>query len=919
MDLTEAERELWLRSLCGEDEALRPWLARVLGSAASVSTSDFLEIPALPEDLAGDFIAGDVIGPYRLLAPLGEGGMGRVWRAARCDDGPAREVALKLPHAELLSGPFRARFTRERDVLAGLSHPNIAALYDAGVGASGHPYLALELLDGRQITTHCRELGLKLEPRIDLVRQVLSALAYAHGRLIVHRDIKPNNVLVTPESTVKLLDFGIAKLLGAGDPADGEALTQPLGRLATPGYAPPEQMEGGQITVAADLFSVGVLLFELCTGHRPPRLQTGGESAPLASGRADATAAGLPEGPVLRRRLRGDLDAIIARALSIDPSQRYRTADAFAADLRRWQSGLPVSARRVGPMALAGKFIRRNRAAVALSALLALALAGGVGGVAWQAQRAAREAARAVAIKDFLIGLFHQGNSGSAGKALEKMTARDLIDSGADRADTAFAHDPATEIELLGTLGDIYDWADDPVRAEHVWRRRLELEIALYGAADPRVVDATMTLARSEVFFLRDDDAKALLEHLRGPLFKRFGPQSLPRAEWLEAHANSLRVTHGAREQALSEAQEAVDIYTARFPHDPHFHDALQELQSYQYDSEDYAASLATIEASRKIDIASNNFDSGDDLVYHIDSASRLERLGKLTEADARFAWSQAQAERVFGKTSLWYIYATSSRAQMAHMRGDRAAAAAFFTQAFGVSLDRAARSGTSTSLRRLYGVALAREGRAQEAIPILEQVLKDTELHGHDEQNLRRTRGMLGDAYDQAGRTDDARRLLSAARADWIAYGPYDGIGALAARERWARFLLDHGETDAAAAEYSFVVKQGRGRPLASVALAEAGLARIALAAHAIDLAKTHGRKAENTIEAVTMEYDVRARIDIALVRAEIAAAAGDRESASKLAAAAHDDAAAWDAPASPQVARVNALVEKLAYHQVP
>jgi serine/threonine-protein kinase len=913
MDLSEVEREGWLRSLQGEDEALRPWLARVLGSAASVSTSDFLERPILPEDLPADFEVGDVIGPYRLLAPLGEGGMGRVWRASRGDDGPAREVALKLPHAELLAGPFRARFSRERDVLAGLSHPNIAALYDAGVGSSGHPYLALELLDGKQITTHCRDGGLPLEQRVGLVRQVLGALAYAHSRLIVHRDIKPNNVLVTPEGNVKLLDFGIAKLLGAGDPADSPALTQPLARLASPGYAAPEQMEGGQITVAADLFSTGVLLFELCTGSRPPRLQTGGEGAPLASSRADAAAAGLPEGAGLRRRLRGDLDAIIARALSIDPSERYGTADAFSADLRRWLGGLPVSARRIGPLAVAGKFVRRNRAAVGLAALLVLAMAGGAGGVAWQARRAEREAARAVAIKDFLIGLFHQGNTASAGKSLEKMTARDLIDSGADHADTAFAHDPATEIELLGMLGDIYDWADEPERSQHVWARRLELETALYGPADERVVDGTMKLADSEVLFLHDNDAKALLEHLRGPLFERYGPDSLARAKWLQSHAATLRATHGARELALSELHQAIAIYQAHFPHDPHYRDALEVLDDYQYDDEDYAGSLATIEALHAMDIANHDFDPGDDLVYHIDSGSRLERLGRFAEANARLTWAQTQAERLFGKTSLWYIYTVSTRAQMAHMRGDRAAATGFFTEAFGVSLDRAAHSGTSTSLRRLYGVALAREGRGQEAVPILEQVLKDTEAHGRDEQNLRRTRGLLGDAYDKAGRTDDARRMLSSARADWISYGPYDGIGALTARERWARFLLDHGESDAAAAEYRAIVEKGHGRAFASVALAEVGLARIALATHAIDLAKTHVQNAKHMIDAATIEYDIRVRLDIGLIEARVLAADGQTNKAREIAATVRDDAMRWDAPGTPRIAQATDLLATL------
>jgi tetratricopeptide (TPR) repeat protein len=913
MDLTEVEREDWLRSLQGEDEALRPWLARVLGSAASVSTSDFLENPMLPAEWPADFEVGDVIGPYRLLAPLGEGGMGRVWRALRCDEGPSREVALKLPHAELLAGPFRARFSRERDVLAGLSHPNIAALYDAGVSASGHPYLALELLDGKQITTHCREAGLPLEPRVELVRQVLSALAYAHGRLIVHRDIKPNNVLVTQGGVVKLLDFGIAKLLGGGDPPEGQALTQPLARLASPGYAPPEQMEGGQITVAADLFSVGVLLFELCTGHRPPRLHTGGEEAPLASSKAEASCAGLPEGAGLRRRLRGDLDAIIARALSIDPSGRYGTADAFSADLRRWLGGLPVSARRVGPLAVAGKFVRRNRAAVALAAMLVLALAGGVGGSAWQARRAEREATRAVAIKDFLIGLFRQGDAAHAGKRMDTMTARDMLDTGADRAGVAFAHDPATEIELLETLGKIYDWSDEPTRAERVWRRRLDLETALYGPDDPRVVEGATTLATSLVMFLHDDDAKALLERVRVPLFQNSSPASLPRAEWLLTYAMALRATHGGREDALAKTQAAIAIFKAHFPNDPHYHDALQNLEDYQYDNEDYAASLATLEASRSMDTARHDFDPGDDLVYHIDSASRLERMGQYAEADARYAWAQAQAERMFGKTSLWYFYALGGRAQIAHMRGDRATAAQFFAQALGVNQSRAALSGSSTSLRRLYGGALAREGRAQDAIPILEQVLKETELHGHDEQNLRRTRGLLGDAYDQAGRTEDARSLLSAARADWIKYGPYDGISALGARERWARFLMSHGESNAAAAEFRLIVEKGQGRHLAPIALAEAGLARIALAGGSLELAKVHAEQAKNMIAGVTMEYDIRANVDIALARAEVFAADGDAGNARVLATQARDNASTWDAPDSPQAARVAAFLGSL------
>ncbi len=567
-----------------------------------------------------------MVGPYRLIALLGQGGMGRVWRAAPAQDGPARDVALKLPHAEMVTGPFRARFRRERDLLAGLSHPHIATLYDASVAASGHPYLALELVSGQPITAQCEAAAKPLERRVELIGQVLSALGYAHARLIVHRDIKPSNVLVTAEGTVKLLDFGIALLLDPAEAIDGHVLTT-AGRLATPGYAAPEQMEGGRVTVATDLFAVGVLLFELCTGQRPPRLHFGGDPAPLASACVAASPpAGLSDAPALRRRLRGDLDAIIAKSLSIEPSQRYVSAEAFARDLRRWQDGLPVSARRIGRLALAGKFVRRNRVPAGLAALLAVALFAGIIGVAWQAHRAEREAARAVAVKDFLIALFKQGDAVSAGKRLDTMTAREMLDAGADRADTAFALDPATEIELLDTLGEIYDWADQSDRAERVWRRHLELATHLYGSADPRVIDSAIKLAYSEIYFLRDDAAKALLDRIRQPLLARYGQTSQLQAWWLAARARALRATPGGREEALRDDQQAIDIFRTNFPDDPHYLDALYDLAGYQYDSERYTDALASIEARRDIYIARHQRDQSNDLAYYTDKAGSLQR-----------------------------------------------------------------------------------------------------------------------------------------------------------------------------------------------------------------------------------------------------------------------------------------------------
>jgi len=383
MDLPEPTRGNWLDALAGEDAELRPWLARVLGCAAEARTGSFLDRPRQPNVEAEGFLAGDQVGPYQLESLLGEGGMGQVWRASRLDDGPRREVALKLPQPALLGPTFRAQFRREQDVLAALSHAHIAQLYDAGISAEGHPYLALELVEGRPITEYCVAARATLDQRLELMGQVLAALSYAHGRLIVHRDIKPTNVLVTLEGGVKLLGFGIAKLLRAEDGGD-VMLTQPASMLATPGYSAPEQIAGGMVTVAADVFSAGILLFELLTGHRPFNrvpADPAAEAAPFASQRADAGVAGCPEGARLKRLLRGDLDAVIARALALDPRDRYASAEAFAADLRCCHDGKPVSARRIGWPVVAAKFVRRNKIGVGLASVLVVAIAAGIGGV----------------------------------------------------------------------------------------------------------------------------------------------------------------------------------------------------------------------------------------------------------------------------------------------------------------------------------------------------------------------------------------------------------------------------------------------------------------------------------------------------------------------------------------------------------
>jgi serine/threonine protein kinase len=319
-----------------------------------------------------------------------------VWLAERCDGTFNRRVALKLPHA-YLGDTLRQRFDRERDILADLHHPHIAQLYDAGIG-DGQPFLAMELIEGIPITQFCREGCLPLAPRLALFGQVLGAVDYAHARFIAHRDLKPANILVTAGGEVKLLDFGIAKLLsGPGEP--GADLTEFGGRAATPAYAAPEQVAGLPVTTAVDIYAAGVVLYELLVGVRPfgTAVKHGRADAPLASRRVsddEALLVGGKDGRSLRRELQGDLDAILAKALEEDPERRYRTATAFAADLQASRELRPIAARHLGHLAFAARFIRRHRTASAFSALLLVTLLAGGVGVSVEAERARAAAER---------------------------------------------------------------------------------------------------------------------------------------------------------------------------------------------------------------------------------------------------------------------------------------------------------------------------------------------------------------------------------------------------------------------------------------------------------------------------------------------------------------------------------------------
>ncbi len=389
LELPEGERRAHLEGACA-DEGLRGRIWALV--EAEHADADFLE-PGPTEPARPVLRSGAMAGPWRLVRVIGSGGMGTVWLAERADRQFEKDVAVKFLHPGLASGPLVERFALERNVLALLEHPNVARLLDAGVQQGGLTFLVMEFVDGERIDRWCDRHKLSVNGRIELFGKICAAVQAAHAHLIVHRDLKPSNVLVTEEGEPKLLDFGIAKVLGEGDPS-GSDLTRTDLRQLTPGYASPEQMTGDPITIATDVYSLGVVLYELLAGSRPHDLDTRNpvemarivcnvEPRPLSTVPAKnparvAAARGTDPGR-LRRRLTGDLENIVAKCLRVDPERRYASVAELRSDLQNYLTGLPVQARPDSALYRTSKFVRRNALAVgAALALFAAVLTGGI-------------------------------------------------------------------------------------------------------------------------------------------------------------------------------------------------------------------------------------------------------------------------------------------------------------------------------------------------------------------------------------------------------------------------------------------------------------------------------------------------------------------------------------------------------------
>ena len=545
--LPPAERETWLERLPPSTYAVGPTLRALLARQGGVETDFFLKtlpkIGASALDNAPDALlrAGAVVGPYRLVRPLGRGGMGSVWLAERTDGLLKRPVALKLPHPGAYGTHLAERFARERDILAALSHPRIARLYDAGMSEDGQPFLALEYVDGEPLGAYCDAHRMDLKQRLELFLQVLDAVQYAHARLVVHRDLKPSNILVA-DGEAHLLDFGIAKLI-ADDPVPESDLTQAVGRLLTPDYASPEQIAGVPLTTATDVYSLGVILYELCTGERPYRLKRVSRRAledaileaeivrPSSACKDDKKAALRQSSTAkLQKMLRGDLDTIILKALKNSPAERYASVTAIAEDLHRYLAHQPISVRGDSALYRLAKFARRNTAGVIATAAMVIVITGLVAfytaQLATERDRARLEARKATSISELLSGLLTGADPYYDTSQGKEPTVRSILDAGSERIEKELAAQPDVQAEMLTVMGRVYQRLGLHEKAQSLLEKGLAAGRLAFGPEHERVAQSL-----NELGVLLDERgqyaaAAPLLEQALAMRRKLLGPEN---------------------------------------------------------------------------------------------------------------------------------------------------------------------------------------------------------------------------------------------------------------------------------------------------------------------------------------------------------------------------------------------------------
>lgn len=693
LDASPGERMALLARMRGDDPSLAgevSHLLRLAGQPDSRLTPErVFDGPFWADWLDGGAVAaGERIGAWCVLREIGRGGMATVFLAERADGAFQQRVALKL--LRNVGGGEEAvrRFAQERQILARLNHPAIARLLDGGIDEKGRPYIVMEYVEGMPIDRFCDERRLPVDRRLELFKVVAQALLHAHRHLIVHRDLKPSNIFVTGGGEVKLLDFGIAKLLDtelAGPFAAPQ--TRTVVRLMTPEYASPEQVRGEPVTTASDVYQLGLLLYELLTGQRAYRLEraTLGEAEKVICTEAPKRPSTVVA-PALARRLRGDLDDIIEKALRKEPERRYPSPEQMIDDLDRHRAGRPVTAGRGTFVYRARKFVMRHRLGLTMAVLLASLLIGSALMAMVQARRIAREAAARERIQEIVVSLFATSNPGNSKG--EELTARKLLDEGVAQIDAELAGEPALRSCLLVALGDVYSTRGLFGEAVPLLEEALAIRRTLSRKDPLGVARAARSLAVNLHYMGRWDEAEPVYREALEIRRRLLGEDSLPTGESL-LDLGSLLHSRGeaAAAEPLVRQALAIELRHSR-PDDPGLGTPLRILGQVLEDQGNRAAAEHLYR--RSVAVLRQGLGGEDPVVaMSQDSLGRLlVAKGELGEADALLTANLALRRRLYGEAHPTIGMSLMSLGLLRQRQDRRAEARELFEQALAMETE---------------------------------------------------------------------------------------------------------------------------------------------------------------------------------------------------------------------------------------
>jgi serine/threonine protein kinase len=771
----EAAREAELARIQAEHPTLYPKLLAMIEADRAAEARDFLAHAAsLPADApdpshVSSHAVGTRLGAWELREPIGAGGMGQVWLATRGDGLYSGRAAIKLLHATRLDAQAQARFAREGEFLARLSHPHIAQLLDAGLAPDGTRYLVLEYVPGERIDHWCDARRLGIEARLRLFLQVCEAVAYAHSHLVVHRDLKPANILVTGEGHVKLLDFGVAKLLAGDDATELTELTRAAPAGLTPEYAAPEQIEGQPITTATDVYALGVVLFGLLSGARPYASTSRGVAA-LARAIVEepprSLTAALRESPdaptsrnaslaALQQALRGDLETIVARALKKSPTERYATVQELRDDLQRHLAHQPVSAQPDTFGYRARKFAQRNRVQVVALAAVMLSLVLGIAATAWQWRSAVQEAERTQAVIKVLTDIFTDLTPDETGKA--QVPVLDLLRKGWREAKEGLQNDPAVRGEVARPLGLMLQASGDMNTAMEALEASRAHLVASGQTSSAHYLQVMQSLAYMKSRVGRTEEAKTLLAELIATA------QRTGRASSVEAINGQIELGEIARREGrLADAKDQLDTAAALAArhlgagHTSHIL-ALQEhaavLRELGQWEQARAVLASSIEAARQAKPIER-------LLIRYDLALVELELGRFRPAAGLLEPLVEDLRKFYGDGDTYTIYGMTSLAIAQFHSGEHRSADATLNSALAL-----AGQSPEPNVRQIVQTVAARHALRRDQCAKAEPLLRENLAHfeaGGDTQRpfAERNRMLLGECELRRG---NARAALAA------------------------------------------------------------------------------------------------------------------------------------------------------------